>query len=245
MSDYTTIINKVEQLSDSLCRQIVDLYLQYYAGSSQSQVLADLQNKTEILLLFHGGTLVGFTTLQTYSYEWQERLIRIVYSGDTVVERQHWGQQNLAFAWIQRMGEIKYEEPDIPLYWFVIVKGHRTFKYLPTFGKSFYPHWSIDRSDLKPLADSLALDKFGDFYNSQTGIIEFPNSLGHLKEEIAYPSEEELQKDSVRYFLDKNPGYLMGHELVCLCEMEEFNMKPLTRRIFRKACDDKQLAAIG
>lgn len=206
--------------------------------------MSDLRSKTEILLLFHAGSLVGFTTLQVYPYEWQDKLVRIVYSGDTVVDRAHWGQQALAFAWIYHMGEVKSEAPDVPLYWFVIIKGHRTFKYLPTFSKSFYPHWSVDRSDLKPLADSLAFDKFGEFYNTRTGIIEFPESHGHLKDAIAYPGEEELGKESVRYFLEKNPGYLQGHELVCLCEMEEANMKPLTKRIFKKACDDKQLATI-
>ncbi len=245
MGEYTTRIEKIADLSDELRRQIVVLYLNYYDGSSEAQVLSDLRTKTEVLLLFYKDSLVGFTTLQVYPYEWQDRLVRIVYSGDTIVERDHWGQQALAFAWIHHMGEIKREAPDVPLYWFVIIKGHRTFKYLPAFSKSFYPHWSNNRSDLKPLADSLAFDKFGELYNKETGVIEFPDSLGHLKASIAYPTEEELQKESVRFFLDKNPGYLQGHELVCLCEMEEFNMKPLTKRIFNKACHDKQLATIA
>ena len=187
--------------------------------------------------------IVGFTTLQVYDYLWQGSPIRVVYSGDTVVARAHWGQQALAFRWIARMAEIKAEDPHKPLYWFVIIKGHRTFKYLPTFGKSFYPHWSIDRTDLKPLADFLAKDKFGEMYNESTGIVEFSESQGHLKQEIAYPTEEEMTKDSVKFFLEKNPNYLQGHELVCLCELEEENMKPLTKRIFRKAFNDRVMEA--
>jgi hypothetical protein len=113
----------------------------------------------------------------------------------------------------------------------VIVKGHRTFKYLPVFGKSFYPHWSVDRSDLKPLADFLATDMFGADYNPETGVIEFEHSRGQLKPEIAQPSAQELRKPSVRFFLQKNPNYQIGHELVCLCELEQSNMKPFTRRL--------------
>jgi len=243
MSDYSTTIKKISELDDTVRQQLVDLYLDYYAGSSESKVLTDLENKTEILLLYYNAILVGFTSLLVYSRQWQGNKIRIVYSGDTVVAREHWGQQALAFSWITRMGELKSEEPNTPLYWFLIVKGHRTFKYLPTFGKSFYPHWSEARSDLKKLADALASEKFGDEYNKETGVVEFTQSQGHLRDEIAYPSAEEMTKDSVRYFLKANPNYLQGHELVCLCELEEENMKPLTKRIFRKACNDQLMAA--
>ena len=243
MSEYQTIIKNIEDLNDDLCRQIVALYLNYYDGSNESRVLKDLNDKTEIVLLFYNNKLVGFTSLLVYFYTWQDSRIRVVYSGDTIVEREHWGQQALAFAWITRMGELKSANPDMPLYWFVIIKGHRTFKYLPTFGKSFHPHWAEPRPDLKALADALAKSRFGKYYNEQTGVIEFPESHGHLREEIAYPTEEELTKESVRYFLKANPNYLRGYELVCLCELDEENMKPLTKRIFKKACYDKDMEA--
>lgn len=241
--EYATRIIKIPELEAAERNRICELYLKYYDGSDQQQVLDDLSDKREVLLLYHRTTLVGFTTLQVYVHQWTGRPIRVVYSGDTIVEKSHWGQQALAFRWISHMAEIKAEDPDKPLYWFVIIKGHRTFKYLPTFGKSFHPHWSIDRSDLKPLADYLARDKFGDAYNEETGVVEFSQSLGHLKQEIAYPSEEEMSKESVQFFLKKNPNYLRGHELVCLCELEEQNMKPLTKRIFRKALDERIMEA--
>ena len=243
MSDYNTVIKKINELDDHLRHQIVDIYLSYYDGSSRSLVLSDLQDKTEILLLFYRGQLIGFTTLLVYSRNWQGSTIRVVYSGDTIVEKEHWGQQALAFAWIARMGEIKNERPDCPLYWFVIIKGHRTFKYLPVFGKSFYPHWSDERPDLKDLADMLALEKFGENYNLETGIVEYVESQGHLKEEIMRPTDEEMEKESVKYFLRTNPNYKLGHELVCLCELEEENMKPLAKRIFKKTSHDRYLEA--
>lgn len=243
MSDYITLIYKISDLGEDLRSEVVDLYLRYYEGSSQSRVLSDLNHKNEIILLFHQKQLVGFTSLQIYSRNWDGKRIRVVYSGDTVVERAHWGQQALSFSCISRMGELKSEEPTIPLYWFVIIKGHRTFKYLPTFTKSFHPHWSKPRSDLKRLADALAFEKFGGEYNQETGVVEFTESHGHLREDIAYPTVEELNKQSVRYFLHTNPNYLKGHELVCLCELEEDNMKPLTKRIFRKVYDDILLEA--
>ena len=84
------------------------------------------------------------------------------------------------------------------------------------------------------MVDDLAKMRFGPDYNPASGIVEFAQSKGHLKADIALPTEEEMSKDSVRFFLERNPNYIHGHELVCLCEISEQNMKPLTRRIFRK-----------
>lgn len=219
------------------------LFLAHYDEVTPASFQSDLHAKDEVLLLIwvdapEGEQLVGFTCLSVFEREWRGERVRIVYSGDTVVERAHWGQQALAFGWISRIGQIKRAAPTLPLYWFVIVKGHRTFKYLPVFGRSFWPHWSIDRSDLKPLADALATERFGADYNAERGVVEFARSRGQLKPELTAPTPEELLKDSVRFFLERNPGYRQGHELVCLCEMEERNMKPLTLRLFRKAGDD-------
>jgi len=235
MADYQTLFKKIGDLTESDRKQITELYLSYFDGSSEEQVISDLEKKTEILLVYFEDALVGFSTLELYDFEWENSLIQVLYSGDTIVDQAHWGQQALAFAWIANLGKLKRDRPDVPLYWFVILKGHRTFKFLPAFGKSFYPHWSIDRSDLKPLVDALASQKFGSDYNPQTGIVEFAESRGHLNPDIAYPTENEKAKDSVRFFLEKNPNYLRGHELVCLCEISEQNMKPLTKRIFRRS----------
>lgn len=232
--NYESAIMKVLNLLPETVETMAVLYLSNYEGSSKNLFLNDLLNKDEVILLLSNGELVGFTTLKIYGYEWNGAPIRLVYSGDTIVHPQHWGQQELAFSWIARIGQIKKQMPEIPLYWFLLVKGHRTFKYLPIFGKSFFPHWSIDRADLKPLADQLASEKFGTEYNQRTGVVEFTQSRGHLKDKIAEATQAELTKPATQFFFHRNPGYRKGHELVCICELELHNMKPLTARIFQR-----------
>jgi hypothetical protein len=229
---YRTSFVAVSALDDALRSEMARLYLANYDGSNEALFLQDLANKQEVLLVHAGQQLVGFTTMRFFEREWRARPIRVVYSGDTVVDRAHWGQQALAFDWIGRMGALKRERPEIPFYWLLLVKGHRTFRYLPLFGKSFYPHWSVDRSDLKPLADALASEMFPDDYNPATGVVEFRESRGHLKADIALPTSTEFAKEDIHFFLQRNPGFRRGHELVCLCEVETHNMKPLTRRLF-------------
>ena len=231
---YHTVCKRIENITIKEREEIIALYLNYYEGSNAAQVKSDLAYKTEIILMTSANKIVGFTTLEFYEKKWHRKTIRIVYSGDIIVAREHWGQQSLTFACITRMGMYKQEKPDLPVYWFLIVKGHRTYKYLPVFVKSFYPHWDYQSESLKAIAEFLALDKFGKIYNSQKGVLEFPESKGHLKEQYAYPNDNEKNKLSVKYFLQRNPDYVKGHELVCLCELSGENMKPLTRRVFEK-----------
>jgi hypothetical protein len=232
--NYSTRFVQVSALDDTVRRTMAGIYLANYDASNEALFLHDLAGKQEVLLLSADDRLVGFTTVRVFERDWRGARVCVVYSGDTVVERAHWGQQALAFAWIARMGALKREQPNVPLYWFLLVKGHRTFRYLPVFGRSFHPHWSEPRDDLKALADLLALEMFPGDYNTATGVVEFAESRGHLRSDIAQPTPEELEREGVRFFFERNPGFSRGHELVCLCEIEERNMKPLTLRLFRK-----------
>jgi hypothetical protein len=234
MKKYETVFFKTSHLTKVEQEQLAKLYLRHYSGTDRTRFLSDLDTKDEVLILLCGKDIVGFTTLESYPFPWPGGTLRIIYSGDTIVDRAHWGQQTLAFAWIKHMGEIKKIIHNERMYWFLIVKGHRTFKFLSAFSKLFYPHWAYELDELRNLVNALAYAKFGDYYHPDKGIIEFETSMGHLRPEIALPTEEEKKKDSVRFFLKKNPGYIHGHELACLCEISEENMKPLTRRIFFK-----------
>jgi len=235
MSDYHSIVKPVSDIDEKERQAMSDLYLTFYDGSCRERFEADLAAKTEALLVYAETVLIGFTTLELYECNFAGRKTRIIYSGDTIVDPAHWGQQALAFAWISRIGQLRYIEPNTPMYWFLIVKGHRTFRFLPAFAKSFYPHWEEDRSDLKPLLDHLAHEKFGAEYKTESGVVEYATSHGHLKAEIAEPSPEEIDKPSVALFLARNSRFREGSELCCLCEIEESNMRPLTLRLFRKS----------
>ena len=236
-SPYSTTFVSVRRLTPALRTAMARLYLDSYDGSSESLFFHDLDGKDEVLLVYSDEQLVGFTTLWVFERPWRGQTLRVVYSGDTVVDRAHWGQQALAFDWISRIGAYQRERPELPFYWLLLVKGARTFRYLPLFGKTFHPHWENQRGDLKALADSLALELFPEDYNPATGVVEFSRSRGHLKAEIASPSADELQRQEVRFFLERNPGYRRGHELVCLCEVAPHNMNPLTLRLFEKRID--------
>jgi hypothetical protein len=112
------------------------------------------------------------STLVTWELEFSGAPIRIVFSGDTIVEREHWGTQALAFGWPRHAGRLKRERRDVPLYWFLIVKGQRTYRYLPTFACEFLPDWrGAPAPHLAELLTVVAREKFGEAYDPATGLI--------------------------------------------------------------------------
>lgn len=242
---YKTSTQAITHLSSVLKQQMCDLYFAHYEGSDQARFFADLEAKNDVILLYHQDILVGFTTLQNFLRDCPEdftplnpyqnaKQLRILFSGDTIVAPKHWGQQALAFSWIEYLGKIKKRHPNEPLYWFLLVKGFRTYKYLSAFGHSYYPHWQNNRDDLHPLLQKLAEEKYGDLYNVETGVVECPSDFGYLNHDLGTPSIKDLSHQATAFFLQKNPNFSQGHELACLCELEADNMKPLTKRLFLK-----------
>jgi hypothetical protein len=224
----------VFSLPDAERDEMWSLYHRFYAGTNRARFDDDLTRKDSLLVLRDDQQRIqGFSTLALGFAEHEGRVIRYVFSGDTIVDRAHWGSQSLAFTWLRYVGDIKRERPELPLFWFLIVKGHRTYRYLPTFARTFWPTWTeptpVATADLMA---RLARERFGAAYDLASGVIRYPESHGHLVPEFAEANDREAEREDVRFFLERNPGYRSGDELVCLCELASENLRPLARRIF-------------
>ena len=211
------------------------LFSRYYEGISRERFAADLSAKDTVILVFDEDRICGFSTIAVLSLEHRGAPVRVVFSGDTIMDRPYWGTQVFAFAWIRQIGRIAAEAQEVPLYWLLTVKGHRTYRYLPAFGLRFVPDWrGAPDPVLEDLKDEVAARYFGAAYRRDSGIVRHECSLGHLAPEWAAVSAREARRPDVRYFLERNPGYAEGDELVCLCELTPGNMRPLTRRLFQQ-----------
>jgi hypothetical protein len=210
------------------------LYRDHYEATTSDIFLRDFAEKDFVLIVRDGGGAIrGFTTLAVLEASAAGSKIRAIFSGDTIMHRDYWGRQDLAFNWIRFAGRIKSERPDVPLYWFLIVKGHRTYRYLSAFSTNFFPHWQRQTPDHEQaMIAHLARQRFGRHFDETRGIIHFPASRGHLRAELAAVSAVEAQRPDVRFFLERNPGYASGDELVCLTELAPNNLKPIARRLF-------------
>ena len=154
----------------------------------------------------------------------------ILFSGDTIIDRNCWGTQELVRAFCRRAGEWRAASGR-RLFWFLISKGHRTYLYLPLFARRFHPHPEVVESEWEDLAEKVAVSMFGDCWKPAEGVIRFSASQGHLREELV---TERAKNPWVRYFLERNPGHAGGEELVCLTEMDETNLRRGALAAFRE-----------
>jgi hypothetical protein len=229
-------IDPIGSLGDHAIGAMFDLYGQYYDATSQALFEADLRNKDYVVTLREpSGALAGFSTLAVMTTEIGGRPLRAIYSGDTIIDYAHWGTQALAFTWIRFAGTVKAWAPELPLYWFLIVKGHRTYRYLSAFSVDFFPRWDRPTPPTeREIMHSLARGRFADAYDATRGVVSFPCSRGHLKPQWALVDETEATRPDVAFFLRSNPGYAQGDELVCLTELVSDNLRPLARRVFEQ-----------
>jgi len=210
-----------------------ELYSSNYTDTSDSIFRRDLARKTHVLLLTRDDdSLRGFTTMELYASTAAGQPVRVLYSGDTIIDPAHWGSPALALEWIRFAGAIARRDA-LPLYWLLIVKGHRTYRFLPAFAKRYIPHHALPDSPAeRTLLSALAREKFGKHFDATSGIVHFTTPQGRLIDELADVPRQHRRLRSVSHFLRLNPGYRDGDELVCLCRLAPDNLRPFAARVF-------------
>lgn len=227
-------ITDVCSLSEGEKGAMYCLMVAHYENVSRPQFERDLSEKDTVILLrdSHDHRVFGFSTQKVIQLNVDDAPIRAIFSGDTIIARSHWGEQELGHAWCQLAAEIRAEEPGTPLYWFLISKGYRTYLYLPLFFRDFYPrHDRRTPEREQKILDLLALQRYPQHYEPNRGLIIFPESHGNLKGDLAAIPEHRLHNPHIRYFLERNPDYAKGQELACLAEISPENMKSYAARI--------------
>ncbi len=214
-----------------------EIFARHYDCVSFEQFVFDLSEKDCVLMLRNlEGVICGFSTQKVFRVSIGGTPVRAVFSGDTIVDRAYWGEQELGRCWCRYVSSVYWEEPGLPLYWFLISKGYRTYLYLPLFFEAFYPNCDVPTPAFEQqLLDTLASAKFLDYYRPESGLIEFSHSQGQLKPHLAEVPARRLRDPHVQFFLKLNPGYASGHELACLAEISPLNMKLFATRILEDA----------
>jgi hypothetical protein len=191
----------------------------------------DLAEKDWILTLSdEEGMIRGFTTMKFYELEIRGKTIRAIFNGSTIIARDYWGDQELVHTWCRFMAEMKLREPAIPLYWYLIVSGFRTYMFLPLFFRVFYPSHATETPGFEQeIIDALGVMKFPNEYRE--GIVRVEDPRECLDPDLAVPSEHKLRNPHIRFFVERNKGYLRGDEMVCLAEFTMENTKRTANQI--------------
>lgn len=194
-----------------------------YDCVGDGRFLHDLSWKDEIILLLDGDHQIqGFTTLVFNPNGCMNPHGDVLFSGDTIIDPAHWGSLELVQAFCRRAGEWQATHGR-RLFWMLISKGHRTYLFLPLFAKRFFPHPERVEAQFEQIAHQVAERLFGSAWNRERGVIQFGKSQGQLKPDLAATSWQRRNSPMVKFFLQRNPGFEHGDEMVCLTELSAAN----------------------
>jgi hypothetical protein len=224
----------VSSLDEDVMGAMYAVYARHYDATSPDLFRQDLKGKDYAVIIRNDDrAVVGFSTLAIMNVTLDGAPLRAIYSGDTIIDQAYWGTQSLSFNWLRFAGTIKAQAPETPLCWFLIVKGHRTYRYLSAFSIDFYPHWENATTPwARRVMETLARKRFGEAFDAERCIVSFAESRGQLKSKLADVAVDEAARPDVAFFLRRNPGYRRGDELVCVTELSLDNLRPLARRLF-------------
>ncbi|MCB9619402.1 MAG: hypothetical protein H6724_08120 [Sandaracinus sp.] len=199
------------------------LFRDYYADVRRTDFERDLAEKDHVIVLRDtgDGSIRGFSTLKVYDRREGGRRFRAIFSGDTIVDVEYWGQSALHWTFLAFLVRQKARSLGTPLYWFLISKGYKTYLLL---ARNFPEHWPRHDRPTSPRAqailDLLSRDRYGDAYDAEQGVLHFPEPHGRLRACVAPIAEEQLVHPDVRFFAERNPGHVHGDELCCLGKVD-------------------------
>jgi hypothetical protein len=208
------------------------LHSRYFCNVHRDTFFRDMNGKDWVIILHDARDLVGFSTLQVLRLpvEGIERVF--LFSGDTVVDLAHGQDSTLAGCFGHFMLRLMAENGGTPLYWFLISKGYRTYRFLPVYFKKFHPvHDRPTPPDYAALLQTVAAHKFGDAYNKHTGLIHLGGRNDRLRPEMCDIPESRRGDPHVRIFLEHNPEYAAGDELACLADISRENLNKYAWRV--------------
>jgi hypothetical protein len=209
----------VTDLDDATRRTAFALFARAYEGADWLRFLSDLEEKEHVILMQDGetGELKGFSTVSVRSETIDRGSATVVFSGDTVIDRDYWGQKVLHRQLSLLFMKLQLQNPLRPVYWFLVSKGYKTYLGLiNNFPISIPRHERPDDPGLRRLLDRLAVARFGATYDVSTGIAV---NVAHerVRTGLAPIDEAAAQANPrVRFFVERNPGHARGDELACL-----------------------------
>src|SRR5262249_6615643 len=160
------------------------------------------------------------------------RPVKALFSGDTIVAREYWGDNALSHVWGRLALSLIDSLGEGELYWFLLSKGYKTYRFLPVFFREFYPRHDVATPAwARAVLDALARSRYPDAYDSALGILRGGPGKDRLREGIAGVTPERLHDPHVRSFVGRNPGHAQGEELCCLAPLTRENFTPAAYRV--------------
>lgn len=240
-------VEAVAKLDKESIEQMWQIFEQYYLDVDRSRFEADLSAKHDVFLLrdIKSGALQGFSTVKVFEEAINGKKFIAIYSGDTIIKRDFWGQTALQKAFFLYITKVYLAHPFTPVYWFLISKGYKTYLLL---SRNFPAYWPCHSSDTPAfearVINLLAANMFGSAWKADQGILSFDTPMGKLKGEVAPITDTMLTHPDIRFFVEKNPGHIAGDELCCLGKVDLMLAFHFPKKLLKKRTSIATLTSV-
>jgi hypothetical protein len=226
-----------DELTELQRAQMLALMQLCYAGVTAERFSRDLEEKQYVILLSvrSTGELVGFSTLRVAEDLMGGRPVELVYSGDTVIHPDHWGQKELQVQFSRFTAWRRLRRPLRPLLWLLLSGGYKTY----LLSVNNFPR-TIPRHDWEPPEErvvfmrELATRWFGGQYDAERGTLRFAEHHYRVRDGVAPIDRAAAAHPHIAFFAARNPGHVDGEELVCLTEIRLRDLALVMGRIVIK-----------
>lgn len=237
-------LTPLTELSAKRREDMFALFERHYIGATWRQFEADLAEKQWVIEVVDpvDESLRGFSTQCVLQVPAAGETVRALFSGDTIIDREFWGDPALSHVWGHLTLTLIDQHRGERLYWYLLSKGYRTYRFLPVFFHEFYPRHDVTTPKFETaVLHALGRWKFGDAYDAGTGIVR-PREACRLREGLGEIAAARLRDPHVRFFVDTNPGHTHGEELCCLAPLSRENF---TLAAWRVIGNGGELSRIG
>ena len=122
-------IIQIEKLTKNDIDNMYNLMCEYYENIKKNNFTSDLLKKYQAILLKDDKcNIKGFTTVALYDITIDKTPIKLLFSGDTVIHKDYWSNNDLMTIWIKNVMELKKKHKE-KFYWLLMSKGYKTYKY--------------------------------------------------------------------------------------------------------------------
>ena len=226
----------VSRLSPELRERMLSLMRRCYEGVDDDRFRSDLARKQYVILLFDKAdqSLAGFSTIALELIEHEGRTVEVLFSGDTVIHPDYWGQKVLDGAFSRFLFWRKIRRPFQPLRWLLLSGGYKTYLIILRYFQGAFPRRGLTPSAADvAFVDTLCRRWWPDQYDPAAGIVRMQ---GHYKVKagIAPVDAAALADPDIAFFVEKNPGHVDGDELVCIADVKVWELLRAFARIIGK-----------
>jgi hypothetical protein len=203
------------------------VFVQYYHNANLHNFVTDMGKKTGVIILQEKNTkkIIGFSTWTELDITTNGKKSIGIFSGDTVVEKEYWGNKELQKTFVKQLLKTKIKNPQTSVFWLLISKGYKTYLLLTNNFPKHYPSHKRNNIKLESIVDEYCEQLYADAYNKDNRLLNFGDNYQYLKDDVAeitpHMTDENLE---IRHFTKLNPSWQQGTELPCVGEVSIYMM---------------------